>query len=343
MCSPHSFTPLPDLSLPTKVSLTQYFFLQISRIYQHAIAHQSAAASSPWTCSTGLSRKAWSPWLIMAELGNEHPAVNPSQDGSQEVGERMGSLQTQFSELATLVSSQPDLLKSFVEMQQGKEVESSGDERVAPRDTGLQASAHQSGAAGGAAGSMGGDAKGFGVSIMRVGSRSVSSGLNPHVSAENGFSVPAVNFGFTQGTVGRADIDSQSAVPPAPSLSSEWWENVAGGNTLIPGADTTDTGEKMSRGPLKVPKSPVFDDRDVSYPSWSQNVLLSARHNNLYEAFVSDIKIPITNIVFDLTLWIEKVFNVGVVRQAEIAWWFRFDRMKKDSLKPWLGTLVPPA
>ena len=56
----------------------------------------------------------------MAELGNKNPAVNPSQDGLQEVGERMGSLETQLSELATLVSSQQDLLKPLVEMQQGK-------------------------------------------------------------------------------------------------------------------------------------------------------------------------------------------------------------------------------
>ena len=65
----------------------------------------------------------------MAELGNENPAVNPSQVGSQEVGVRMGSLETQLSELATPVSSQQDLLKSLVEMQQGREVESSGSER----------------------------------------------------------------------------------------------------------------------------------------------------------------------------------------------------------------------
>ena len=160
----------------------------------------------------------------MAELGNENPAVNPSQDGSQEVGERMGFFERQLSELATLVSSQQDLLNSLVEMQQGKEVESSGSERVAPRDTGLEAGAHQSGATGGAAGSMGGDAQGFGVSSMPVGSRSVSSGLNPHVSAGINTSVPAVNFGSIHGTVGRAAVGSQSAVPPAPSMSSEWWE-----------------------------------------------------------------------------------------------------------------------
>ena len=70
----------------------------------------------------------------MAELGNENSAVNPSQDGSQKVGERMGSLETQLSELTTLESSQQDLLRSLVEMQQVKEAESSGSERVATGD-----------------------------------------------------------------------------------------------------------------------------------------------------------------------------------------------------------------
>ena len=135
----------------------------------------------------------------------------------------MRGLGAQLSELATLVSSQQDLLSRYtIEMQQGKEVESSGSERVAPRDTGLEAGAHQSGAIGGAAGSTGSDAQGFGVSSMRVGSRSVSSGLNPHVSAENRSSVPAVKIGSIHGTVGRAAVGSQSDVPPAPSLSSEW-------------------------------------------------------------------------------------------------------------------------
>ena len=102
----------------------------------------------------------------------------------------------------------------------------------------------------------------------------------------------------------------------------KWWENVASGNTLIPGADISDTGEKLGRGPFKVPKAPVFDGNDVSYPSWSQNFLLSARHNNLYEASVSEAEIPIADIGFDLTSWVEKGFSVGVVRQAEMAWWF---------------------
>ena len=171
------------------------------------------------------------------------------------------------------------------------------------------------------------------MSSIRVGSRSVSSGLNPHVSAENRSSVPAVNFGSIRGTVGRAAVSSQSAVPPAPSMSSEWWENVASRYTVIPGADNTNTGEKLGRGPFKVPKPPVFDGSDVSYPSWSQNFLLSARHNYLYDAFVSEIEIPIANIGFDLTPWVEKGFNVGVIRQADMAWWFLFDCLKKNSLK----------
>ena len=39
------------------------------------------------------------------------------------------------------------------------------------------------------------------------------------------------------------------------------------------------------------------------------------------------------DIGFDLTSWVEKGFNVGVIRQAEMAWWFLFDCLKKDSLK----------
>ena len=89
----------------------------------------------------------------------------------------------------------------------------------------------------------------------------------------------------------------------------------------------------MGRCPFIVPKAPVFDGSDVSYPSWSQIFLLSARHNNLYEVFVPEIEIPIADIGFDSTLWIEKGFNVGVIRQAEMAWWFLLDCLKKDSLK----------
>ena len=82
-------------------------------------------------------------------------------------------------------------------------------------------------------------------------------------------------------------------------------------NTLIPGTDISDTREKLGKGPFKVPKAPVFDGNDVSYPSWSQNFLLSARHNILYEAFVSGAEIPIADIDFDLTPWVEKGFSVG--------------------------------
>ena len=107
----------------------------------------------------------------------------------------------------------------------------------------------------------------------------------------------------------------------------------ASGNALIPGADIADTGDKLGGGPFKFPKAPGFDGSDVSYPSWSQNFLLSARHNNLYEAFGSGIEITIADIGFDLTPLIEKGFNVGVIRQVEMAWWLLFDCLKKDSLK----------
>ena len=57
---------------------------------------------------------------------------------------------------------------------------SSGSERVALRDVGPQAGAHQSDAAGGAVGGTGGNAQGLGVSSTRVGSSSLLDlGLNP--------------------------------------------------------------------------------------------------------------------------------------------------------------------
>ena len=55
----------------------------------------------------------------------------------------------------------------------------------------------------------------------------------------------------------------------------------------------------------RFPKHPFFDGTEVSYPSWSQNFLLSAKHNNLYEAFVSEAEIPIADIRFDLTRMVE--------------------------------------
>ena len=66
------------------------------------------------------------------------------------------------------------------------------------------------------------------------------------------------------------------------------------------------TQERSWVGVLSKFPAPVFDGNDVSYPSWSQNFLLSARHSNLYEAFVSEAEIPIADIGFDLTPWVEK-------------------------------------
>ena len=62
-----------------------------------------------------------------------------------------------------------------------------------------------------------------------------------------------------------------------------------------------------------------------------------------YETFVSEIEIPIADIGFDLTFWVEKGFNVGVIRQTEMAWWFLFDCLKKDSLKTMARHAGPPS
>ena len=44
-----------------------------------------------------------------------------------------------------------------------------------------------------------------------------------------------------------------------------------------------------------------------------------SRHNNLYEAFVSEAEIPITDVDFDLIPWVEKGFSVGEL--AEGGWY----------------------
>ena len=121
------------------------------------------------------------------------------------------------------------------------------------------------------------------MSSVGVGSTSGHTlGLNPSASAVDRSSAGAAGFGSigmgsgafnSQSSVpvmGSEAFNSQSSVPPPPTASSEWWGRVASGNTLIPGAGVMDeTGEKLGRGPFKVPKAPVFDDNDMSYPSWS--------------------------------------------------------------------------
>ena len=89
----------------------------------------------------------------------------------------------------------------------------------------------------------------------------------------------------------------------------------------------------MRRDPSKFPKTSGFSGSDVSYPSWSHRILLSARHNNRYKAFVSETEIPIADVGSNLAPWAEKGFNVEVIRQAEMARWFLFDSLNKDSLK----------
>ena len=75
---------------------------------------------------------------------------------------------------------------------------------------------------------------------------------------------------------------------------------------MIPGAGISEAGESLGRSTFnKVPKAPVFDGTEVSYPSWSHNFLLSAKHNNLYEAFVSEAEIPIADIKSNLmSVWV---------------------------------------
>ena len=95
-------TPLARPVSPDQgLNNTTHIFLQKSRVYQHAIAHQSSASSSPWTVHDETVRGR----LDQPEPGNENPVVDPAEGGSQEVGERMGSLETQLSQLTTLVSS----------------------------------------------------------------------------------------------------------------------------------------------------------------------------------------------------------------------------------------------
>ena len=122
----------------------------------------------------------------MAEPGNKNPAIDPAEGESQEVGERMSSLETQLAQFTILVSSlvenQRELVSSLVE-QQGEKVESSGFVAAAPGGGGPETSMHLSvDATSGTAGGTGGDAQGLGVSSMWVGSSSLAdSGLNPNV------------------------------------------------------------------------------------------------------------------------------------------------------------------
>ena len=118
---------------------------------------------------------------------------------------------------------------------------------------------------------------------MRVGSSSLAnSGLNPHDTDVNRSSAGAASFvsvgmgsravgsqAFIPG-VGSGAFSSQSSTPPLPTASSRWWEDAAGGNTLIPGVGVGEPGEKLGRSPFKVPKAPAFDGSEVAYPPWSQ-------------------------------------------------------------------------
>ena len=57
----------------------------------------------------------------MAEPGNKDPAIDPAEGESQEVGERMSSLETQLAQFtildSSLVENQRELVSSLVEQQ----------------------------------------------------------------------------------------------------------------------------------------------------------------------------------------------------------------------------------
>ena len=79
------------------------------------------------------------------------------------------------------------------------------------------------------------------MSSVGVGSTSGHTlGLNPSAFAVNRSSVAAVTLGSI-GTVGGTF--GQSSVRPLLLCRVKWWENVASGNTLFPGADISETGE----------------------------------------------------------------------------------------------------
>ena len=124
----------------------------------------------------------------------------------------------------------------------------------------------------------------------------------------------AVNFGSIHGTVGGVALNNQSAVPPTTNSASEWWGKVASGSTLIPGADISNSVERLGGGLFKFPKLPNSTVLKYRIPHGRRfsDILL--------ESFVSDIGIPIADISFDLSPLVEKGFSVGVVRQTEMAW-----------------------
>ena len=217
---------------------------------------------------------------------------------SEQYGEKIEVLEKQLGEISSLLQSVVDVV--------GRQQREGGESSVsvaAPGGTGPEAGTHRTDATGGTAGSTG-SSLGLSSSSATVGSTSfLSPGLNFSTNELHRSAAGAAGNG-TMGSASRA-FSSQSSDPPPPTAESEWWGRLASGNTLIPGAGISEAGESLGRSSFnKVPKAPVFDGTEVSYPSWSHNFLLSAKHN-MYEAFVSEAEIPIADIKSNLmSVWV---------------------------------------
>lgn len=99
-------------------------------------------------------------------------------------------------------------------------------------------------------------------------------------------------------------------------------------NKMIPGAGSnTEIRDDLGRGPSKITKAPVFDGTDSLIPRGA---------NTFYQVPVTTAcmspMIPIGPRLRFCTFERERC-SVGVLREADIAWWFLFNCLKKDSLK----------
>ena len=214
---------------------------------------------------------------------------------------KIDGLEKQLDEMSLLLKSvasavggrqQGEVGSAVVGRQQG-EVEESSESVAAPGGTGPESGTHRSDAADG---TVGGTGRTLGQNLSGVGvgsSSSFSLGFDPITSSVDRTTAGTAGFG----TIGLGR--HQAANPPPPTAASEWWGRLDSGNTLIPGT-TREVGDGSSRSLLrhKIPKAPVFEGTEVSYPSWSQNFLLSSKHHNFYEACVCDVDIPICEIGF---------------------------------------------
>ena len=162
------------------------------------------------------------------------------------------------------------LVKSVVDSQR-ESVESSGTV-AAPGGTEPETGTHRSDATGGGARSMGSSLD-LSMSGGRTESTSfIGQGLtaitNSRVTGRSMTVAASMDPIVSRGRT--LDASGQSSTPPPPNAASRWWESLVSGSTLIPRA-FLDAGDRGGSGILKgMPKAPVFDGTEVSYPSWSK-------------------------------------------------------------------------